>query len=791
LAFALLALTLTACAYFGSAAATLPDPGSKPRGRDQTSVVYDRNGRIIAKMFAEQDRTDVPLSKMPQELRQAVVATEDRRYYEHKGVDPLGIARAVVVDIATGSKAQGGSTITQQYVKNAFGGSEDTLRRKVQEAMFANKLEKRYSKDQILELYLNTIYFGHGAYGVESAAQTYFGKPASELDLAQSAMIAGVIKSPARYSPYLEPVAAVGRRNTVLKQMLDQKLISAAEYDAARASKVATAGLKRPSGSAPYFVEYVKEQLTERFGANAIYRGGLRIKTTLDLPMQRAAEKAIATALNRPTDPSASLVALEPATGQIRAMVGGRDFTRQQFNVAVQGRRPPGSAFKPFVLATALADGVSPEQTYPSGSASFKLPNGQTWRVSGASGNKGLVRLRAATEQSVNTVFAKLILDIGAEKVVKTAEKLGLHKGIAPVPAIALGGLADGVSPLEMAAAYGALGNSGKLATPYAITEVRDSSGRVLFSAKPSVREAIDAKVAYLTSDILKGVIANGTGHAATIGRPAAGKTGTTQQYRDAWFVGYTPQMATAVWVGYPEAQRAMTDVHGISVTGGSFPARIWANFMKASLKGVKPRNFVRPPGLVNKPVCRQTGDLATPYCPSTFAGVFLAESVPESCTVHATPTRIAVPDVGGMTKADALAALTKLMLRTRVVEKVVPGVANGVVASQQPAPGSVGTTRTVVTLTVSTGEASSMPPTALFSAPGEVAAGQAVAFDGSASTDDGRIVSYLWEFGDGGKASGKTVSHVYSQVGEYQVTLWVTDDRAQASSISHTLSVK
>jgi len=795
--FALLALFLASlvvgCVGYFAIAKDLPEPGTKPRGRDQSSVITDRNGAEIAKLFAEQDRTDRALADIPVPLRQAVISTEDQRYYEHKGVDPFGIARALWVDITQG-KRHGGSTITQQYVVNAFVERENTITRKVKEAMLAYRVEKELSKDKILELYLNTIYFGHGAYGVESASEVYFGEKVEKLTLAQSAMIAGVIKSPGRYSPYLDPEAAKNRRDTVLTQMNEQGYITSAEMQAAKAEEIAPVGLKQTAAQAPYFVEYVKARLTEEYGAEALYRSGMNVRTTIDLRMQKAAEKAVADNLNKVGDPSAALVAINPVTGEILAMVGGRDFSTQQFNVAVQGKRQPGSAFKPFVLASALEQGVSPEQAYPSGAASFALPNGQTWKVTGASGGKsGLMRLREATENSVNSVFAKLILDTDPKETVKMAERLGVRTGIEPVPAIALGGLEQGVSPLEMASAYGTFAAGGKHTVPYGIAQVDDAAGKALYSAETSATQAIDPALAYLTTDILRGVISNGTGTAAKIGRPAAGKTGTTQEYRDAWFVGYTPQLVCAVWVGYPESQQEMKNVHGRKVTGGSFPAEIWADFMKGALASAPEVEFAKPKkGLTTSKVCSESGGTATEFCPSTFTGLFLTKKTPKPCTLHAVPTTITVPNLVGMTKGAALAALKKLMLLFKVIEQDMPGVAAGMVGKQTPAPGSQGTTQTVVTITVSNGGAADLPPKAAFTAtPMEATVGQVVAFDASASSDNGKIVTYYWEFGDATEGNGKKSTHAFTAPGTYEVTLWVTDDKDQTSSVSQVITVQ
>ena len=789
----LVALLITGGVVYASISASLPDPNAAlGKGRDQTTTILDRDGRVLTRLYAEQNRSDRTLDRIPTALKQAVIATEDQRFYEHAGVDPTGIARAVVNDVVLRRKAQGGSTITQQYVKQAFVGTESTLRRKVAEAMLANRIEKRYSKDEILELYLNTIYFGHGAYGVESAAQAYFGKSVEKLSVPEAAMIAGVIKSPGRYSPYLEPAAAKNRRDTVLGQMRAQNYLKAEAYAKAVATPVKTSGLKSAATAAPYFVEWIKQLLGEKYGQEQIYRGGLVVRTTLDLAAQRAAEKAISGALDHKGDPSAALVAVEPGTGAVIAMVGGRDFKTQQYNVAVQGQgRQPGSAFKPFVLATALDQGVSPEKTFESGPVKLAVGS-QTWSVTGAGGGaRGPMRLRKATEKSVNSVYAKLILDVSPEKVVATAEKLGLRKGMNPVPTIALGGLETGVTPLEMADAYATLAAGGRHAVPYGIAEVKDAKGKVLFTAKAQTDDAIEPAVAYLTTDILRGVIAHGTGKSAAIGRPAAGKTGTTQEYRDAWFVGYTPQISAAVWVGFPGEQKAMTSIHGGPVTGGSIPAKIWAEFMRGALKGQAEKEFAKPAGLKRATVCLETGLAATQFCPSKGSELFLDETRLASCTKHAAPAIVKVPSLVGMTKQAALALLGRVKLAVTVTEADVAGVSAGTVAAQTPAAGSVATTQTVVTLTVSNGGVANSAPTAGYQLPAKVKAGRAVPLDGSASRDDGTIVTWYWEFGDSATGSGAKVTHAWAAIGDYDVTLWVTDDHGQQASITKRLHVQ
>lgn len=772
----------------------LPDPGAPLKGRDQTTTILDRNGKLITKLFAEQNRTDVPLDKIPAELRQAVIATEDQRFYEHKGVDPLGILRALWVDLRNPSAMHGGSTITQQYVKIAIVTPERTLKRKIMEATLAYRLEKELSKDQILALYLNTIYLGHGAYGVQTAAQTYFGKNVQDLDLAESAMIAGVIKSPGRYSPFLDPDAARGRRATVLSQMVELGFADQAAATTAEKEDLALAEPKRYSSRAPYFVEYVKSLLTDEYGSEAVYREGLTVRTTLDITTQAAAEKAVAKSLNRDGDPSASLVAIDPKSGDILAMVGGRDFKTQQYNVAVQGHRQPGSAFKPFVLTSALMNKVLPEQTFESGPRKLAVPGGQTWSVTGASGGrKGPMRLREATEKSVNSVYAQLILDVGADTVADTAATLGIETTITAVPAIALGGLKEGVTPMEMASAYGTLANGGVHFAPHAILEVRDANGKVIRSERSKGVRAIPANVAYLVTDMLKGVISKGTGTAAKIGRPAAGKTGTTQEYRDAWFVGYTPDLVASVWVGHVESQKEMTSVHGRKVTGGSFPAEIWADFMKSALAKKAKADFAKPKGLTTVKICTESGQKAGEFCEKTGSGLFLAENVPVVCELHKVPTKITIPNLIGMTKEDAMALLKKLLLLFKVEEKHNKDVAPGIVTDQSPKTGSVGTTQTVVTIIVSKGTGSNKTPVAAFTfTPQAPKPNEKVTFDASTSTDDGTIVTYAWELGDGTPiANGETVVHTYKAPGTYTVTLWTTDDTGEAASVTRTVVVK
>jgi len=792
LATCVVLVAVTGGVLYASMVKNLPDPSKPLSGQQQNSIVYDRNGGIISELYTDQNRTDVKFEQIPAYLRAAVISTEDQRFYEHAGVDPLGIARAIWVDVTQG-KHHGGSTITQQLVVNTLVRRENSLARKVKEAVLAQQIEKRYSKDQIITMYLNTIYFGHGAYGVQAAAQVYFGKDVQDLDLAECAMIGGIIKSPGRYSPRIDPVAAKNRRATVLGQMLDHSYITSAQHDDAEKEPFDLAVAKSTKEQAPYFMEWIKQYLIEKYGPDMVYRGGLRITTTIDMTMQKAAEQAIAAELNRNSDPSAALVAIDPTTGEVRAMVGGRDFETQQYNVAVQGHRQPGSAFKPFVLATALENGVSPEQTYDSSAASLKLDNGQTWKVTGSHSDSGEMRLRTATEKSVNSVYAQLILDLGADEVAATAKRMGITTDIKAVPAIALGGLETGVTPLEMASAYGTLANAGTHVSAHGIIKVQDSDGKTIYSTSTAGKRVLSQAIAYLTTDILKGVITKGTGTAAAIGRPAAGKTGTTQQYRDAWFVGYTPQLVASVWVGNPEAQTEMTNVHGINVTGGSFPARIWARFMKAALKNTASKDFAKPSGLVNAKICLESGQAATAFCTSTGTGLFLAGQAPSSCELHATAVGSKIPTLTGLTREAAIAKLTALGVTYKVEERAVDGVAAGIVAQQSPESGAKIVANMTVTLTVSSGKSLDAAPVAAFTtSPTTISVEQSVLFNASTSTDDGKIVKYAWEFGTGSElASGKTVKHTFTSSGTVTVTLWVTDDSGQADSVIREIQVR
>lgn len=632
--------------YLYRLSSTLPDLRVDPDAFKpaRTSVVYAADGSLLAAWHGEQDRTVVKLDQIPQSVRDATIAIEDERFYQHQGVDMEAIARALRANTEAGGYAQGGSTITQQVVKLLFTDGERTITRKIREALMAYQLETKADKDQVLETYLNLVYFGQGSYGVESAAHTYFGKTAASLTVSESAMLAGLIQSPSRYCPTQHPEAALERRNVVLAKMKELGYLTADEHRVALEEPMTYAEPAESGQVAPYFVEYVKQSLIDELGSEAVFQGGLRVYTTLHPKIQAQAEEAARALLPSAKDPEVSLVCVDHTTGEIVAMVGGRDFTKDKFNLAVQGRRQPGSAFKPFVLVTALEEGVRPTDVFAATPYSVRVTDG-VWNVQNYENaiTSGSMTLSAATNWSVNAVYARLIMKVGPEDVVKTAKAMGITTQLDPNPAIALGGLKTGVSPLEMASAYGTIASGGIRRVPTAVLKVTDDRGATVFEPQRAETRAIPEGVAKQTSVMLHDVVEKGTGTAAKIGRWAAGKTGTTQAYRDAWFVGYSGDLCTAVWVGYRQGQVSMTNVHGIKVTGGSYPARVWQRFMGKAvderarpLAPTVPAAGSGPPAGVSVTICTQSLLLANERCPNTVQ-MYLDESlVPKSvCGVH------------------------------------------------------------------------------------------------------------------------------------------------------------
>src|SRR4051794_20219109 len=628
LGLGLLAVVSTVFGMMMAVASDLPALENRQEYRAAKNSVLeaaDGGHTEIARLTGNNNRILLNASQISPNIKNAVIAIEDRRFYHHNGVDYKGIGRALLQDILQQRSAQGGSTITQQFVRNALSAQGNrSVFQKLREAALAYHLERKWSKQKILTEYLNTVYFGNGAYGVESAARTYFGPDpavaaangtdpnadrkgppkAKDVTPAQAAMLAGIIASPSAYDPAEHPRHARARRDAVLKDMLAQKMLTPQEYhDAVITSPPTRAEVHppRPDSSQPYFSSWLTQQLVDRYRPGIVFGGGLKIRTTLDPELQAAAEHAISGRLAG-VGPAASLVAIENKTGEIKAMVGGPDYNEKPFNLATDGHRQPGSSFKPFTLIAALGDNVSPDATFASQPKTFTVPNsgGKEKFVVHNFDNRysGVASLRTATDYSDNSVFAELGLKIGTHKIARIAQKMGIHTRVSTNPAMTLGGLKEGLTPLEMAYAYSTLANHGVLVTgtlashgkgPVAIKSVT-GSGRDDKNEKRSKR-VIPAGVADTAQQMLTGVIQSGTGKNAAIGEFAAGKTGTTENYGDAWFAGFNKELTVAVWVGSPNTLKPMkTDYRGSPVEGGTSPAEIWHDLMTSWINIRDPR---------------------------------------------------------------------------------------------------------------------------------------------------------------------------------------------------------
>jgi penicillin-binding protein 1A len=626
------------------------------------------DSNALASLHGEQDRVNVTLDQVPQVVIDAVLAAEDREFFTHGGVDPWGTARALVSDLRDEGSTQGGSTITQQYVKNVYLSSERTFSRKIKEAVLSIKLEQQLTKQQILERYLNTVYFGRGAYGIGAAVRTYFGHDLSKITLPEAAYLAGLIRSPetADGANPKQVDEATKRRRSVLTAMLETKKIDQQQFDAADATPFTvsapdgTGGTILPrtdrqgfgpvKGSAigtEYFVQYVKQQLEQHgFSDAEIFGGGLRVYTTLDLNMQQAAWDAVTSTLDGPDDPSSSLVSLDP-DGHVKALIGGRDFATDQVNLAVPGLggsgRQAGSAFKPFVLSAAVKQGVSLESQFnaPSEIILPKANNGGDWDVHNAEPSDGVLNLIDATKHSSNTVFAQLMLKVHPQNVVPLAHDLGITSDLPEVNALVLG--AGEVYPIDMASAYSTWAHRGEHIQPTAITRVERSDGTVVTFNQPH-SQPLTQQQSDLVTYCLQQVVHGGTGSGAFFGKPIAGKTGTTEDNKDAWFVGFTPNgYTTAVWMGYEnppgESPRYMKSVHGRVVFGGTFPATIWNKYMKAITDGMDVGSFKDPstfPGKILNP------DLTTSSSTDT--------TIPDSTTTTGPPSTGTGPPWSGTT---------------------------------------------------------------------------------------------------------------------------------------------
>ncbi len=571
----------------------------QPVAAGANSFVYAADGSLLGAIPAERNRTPVPASRISAWMPRATVAIEDRRFYQHGGVDPVGIVRALVADIRAGRIVQGGSTIAQELVRNLYLSRERTLKRKVIEACLAIKLSRAWPKERILTAYMNEVYYGNHAYGIEAAARTYFSIPAKRLSLEQSALLAGLPQAPSLYDPFHDPAAALRRRNEVLKAMLDSGAVTAAQYAAA----VRDRSLHLRPGDAytrirePYFFGYVEDVLQQAYGASTVRSGGLRVYTTIDPRLQRAARAAIRQVLYDPNDPAAAVVAVDPRTGAIRAMVGvAPGNNRNQFNFATSAHRQAGSTFKPIVLAAAVERGMDPFTTSYLSAPFYYAP--LRWDVQTyAHTYAGVEPVVSGTLQSDNTVYARLGLDVGAQSIVDMARRLGVRTPLDPTPSLALG--TGAVTPLEMASVYATLAAGGVYSEPMAITKVVLPNGKIDTEGgwgTPKRGRAIPDWVASTVTRVLEENMLYGTGRGAHVsGRTDAGKTGTTDSYADAWFCGYTPFLEATVWIGYPKGEIPMLDVHGIAVSGPTFPATIWHRFMEVAIRSRKDVPFREP----------------------------------------------------------------------------------------------------------------------------------------------------------------------------------------------------
>lgn len=650
----------------------------------QSTRLFDDRARLVAELFQER-RTPVSITALPKYVPQAVVSIEDQRFYKHHGFSLRGFARAVLMKVPgmgwlLGRRGGGGSTITQQLARNIFKQEIGFQRhgfsgytRKLKELHVALELEHVYTKDQILEGYINQINFGHGWYGIETAAERYFGKPAAQLNPAEAALLAALGNAPARYDPFTHPDRALARRNMVLGLMADQGYIAAADAQRWKGWALPLRSHGADEGTlAPYFVEWVRDFLDERFGGD-VYRSGLRVYTTLDLDMQQAAQAAMDSGWARierwsgydhpryhdvmarggsPKDNETPylqgmMVALDPVTGAVRAMIGGRDFADSKFNRATQALRQPGSSFKPILYTAAVSSGVPASHVIFDAPLELDMGNGQIYSPGNSDGIfHGPVTLREALKKSINVVAVKLGQEVGMETVVQYARRLGLTTPVPPYPSTAIG--AAEVYPIQLAGAYTALATSGYLAKPYPIIRVEDASGNVLWQAEPQRKQVLDSLAVYIVRDLMKGVLNNGTGYPArdpqrgnlpyTI--PGAGKTGTTNDYTDAWFVGFTPSLLAAVWFGFDKPRTIMRGAEG-----GTLASPVWGQFMRRVYVSSTPPVLPPPPdwsvpsGLVTREVDSETGRLASELCPKerAYTEYFIPGTEPtEACDAAA-----------------------------------------------------------------------------------------------------------------------------------------------------------
>jgi penicillin-binding protein 1A len=715
LALGLLALSAFTFGLLQAMATEIPslDPARQPQV-ERNGYIYASDGKsVLAVLRGSESRVLVDYDHISPWMKHSIVAIEDRRFWDHNGIDLRGILRAAWADVRHKQVLEGGSTIVQQFVKNAYLANERSFARKVREAALSWQLSQRWSKPRILTAYLNTIYFGNGAYGVQQAAKVYFGEDAADLTLPQAALLAGIPADPTGYDPVARPAAARARRAEVLRALRDEEIITAAEErEANRAPLPDPDDVRLPGtqGKAPYFANYAKQQLLDAFGSRGVYGEGLRVRTTIDLGLQELARKAVWSILRDPEGPSAALVTLDPTTGDVLAMVGGRNYSKSQFNLAVQSRRQPGSAFKPFVLASALEDGISPATHFTSEPITIFLGD-RYWAPSNYEDvYLGDIDLASATVHSDNVVYAQLTNLVGPQMVARTAKRLGVRSPLRPVYSIGLG--TQALNPLELARAFAAFANGGyRIDTrtfknrPRVIDEVQTRSGKILARNDQVARKVLSPRTTAWVNEILQDVVRSGTGRRAAIsGWPVAGKTGTTEDYGDAWFVGYTPQLVTAVWVGYPAGLRPMlTEFGGEPVAGGTLPAMIWKRFMERALRYLhkEPEAFAPPSSEYGSAewVVQRNGRIQRDngLCNSRHLVVYFSGSGP-SRTANCKENEVDVPNLLGQKLRRAKERLALVPLSARVVYRhVFPGEPAGIVLEQRPRRGTLSSYQRVV----------------------------------------------------------------------------------------------
>jgi 1A family penicillin-binding protein len=623
---------------------------------EQTTSIYGANGEVIDTLYGGENRTVVSLEHISPRLIEATIAVEDKNYYLHPGFDFKRLVRAVIVDLQHMEKVQGASTITQQLARNLYLTLDKTWERKIKEAILTIQLEINYSKNQLLALYLNQIYYGHSAYGIQAASKTFFGKDASELNLAEASMLAGVPKGPAYYSPYLDWDQAKSRQRTVLSAMVAQGYVTPEEAEQALAEDIQLTGLNQSNQEivGPYFVDFVKFLVKDRYqiSEEQLMQGGLKIHTTLDMDMQKKAEELVAKHLPKDRPLQAALVAMEPGTGAIRAMVGGRDYRESQFN-RVFAKRQPGSSFKPFLYLAALENGFTPLSELKSEPTVFTYGKDKYYlpKNFGDSYAHDYINLRSAMARSDNIFAVKTHMLLGESVLVETSGRLGIDSELSAIPSLALG--SEAVSPMEMAEAYATIANLGEKAKPIAITKIVDSEGNVIVEVEPEKARVADAVPAFLLTQLMQSVFEEGgTAHRVShlLKRPVAGKTGTTDY--DSWLVGFTPQLSVAVWTGFDEGRKMEP------VTDDRLAAVLWADFIESALADQVPSLFPVPDGVSSVYINPSNHKLATEHCPEHELVYFAAGTEPtEYCTDH-------VPEGGAAEPTENSPAEEKSLLK-------------------------------------------------------------------------------------------------------------------------------